>query len=181
MPGSSLASADELLREAQYALQNVSPGSTDEHKYSARAKSYALQVVQKYPHSSEASQAREILAQLKVPIGKPASPTVTRRVLAGPSQPSAVRKPLALAIDREKINRFAARPTVDDQWRAILQRYMALPSGNKKVFFGALLLLMVLVPFSIFVIAALIVLYAFNLPALKRHLLALLARLEPKK
>ncbi len=164
-----MAGADELLREAQYALLNVSPGSTDEHKYTVRAKSCALQVVQKYPHSIEVAQAREILAQLNIQIAKPASPTLTGRPLAAPAV-------------HPKMNRFAARAaTTEDQWRAIFRRFIALPSGKKKLFFVVLLFFVALLPFSLFVVAGVIVLYAFNLPLLKKHLLVLLDRLEPGK
>lgn len=174
-----MASADELLREAQYALQNVGPGSTDEHKYTVRAKSYALQVVQKYPHSIEAAQAREVLAQLNVQIAKPTLPTLTRRPLATPLRSSATERPLAGPAAQPKIDRFAARPiNTDNQWRAIFNRFIAVPSGKKKLLFVVVLLFMVLVPFSLFVVAGLLILYAFNLPLLKQHLLALLERLE---
>jgi hypothetical protein len=177
-----LASADELLREAQYALQNVSPGSTDEYKYTVRAKSYALQVVQKYPHSIEAAQAREILAQLKIQIAKPASPTLTGRPLAAALRSSAIERPLAAPAVHPKMNRFAARAaTTDDQWRAIFTRFIAVPSGKKKLFFVVLLFFVALLPFSLFVVAGVVVLYAFNLPLLKKHLLVLLDRLESGK
>lgn len=174
-----MAGADDLLREAQYALQNVSPGSTAEHKYKISAKSYALQVIQRYPHSIEAAQARDILAQLNIQIAKPASPILTRQALAAPLQSSAIERPPAVPAVRSKINRFAARPIAEDKWNAIFRRFLAVPSGKKKLLFGVLLLLMALVPFSLIVFAVLVVLYAFNLPLLKRHLLALLDRLEP--
>lgn len=119
-----MASADEWLREARYALQNVSPGSTDEHKYTVRAKSYALQVVRKYPHSIEAAQAREILAQLNVQIAKPAIPT--RQPLASPSRSPAIERPVAVPAVHPKTNRFTARPVTDDPWRAIFKRFMAV-------------------------------------------------------
>lgn len=177
-----MASADELLREAQYALQNVGPGSTDEHKYTVRAKSYALQLIQKYPHSIEAAQARDILGQLNIQIAKPASRTLTRRPLANPLRSPATARPLAVPANQPKVNRFAARPTVtDNQWRTIFKRFTAVPSGKKRVFFGILLLLVVLVPFSLFFFAGLLVLYAFNLPLLKQHLLLLLGRIESGK
>lgn len=176
-----MASADEWLREAQYALQNVGPGSTDEHKYTVRAKSYALQVIRKYPHSIEAAQARGILAQLNVRIDKPASPELTRRPPAAPLRSSATERPFAVPAAHPKINRFAARAiATDDEWRAIFKRFIAVSSAKKKVFFVVLLLFMVLVPFSLFVVAGLIILYAFNLPLLKQHLLALLDRLESR-
>ena len=59
-----MADADHLLREAQYALQNVSHGSTDSKKHAAKAKSLARRIIRKYPDSQEVSSARSILEQL---------------------------------------------------------------------------------------------------------------------
>jgi hypothetical protein len=160
-----LASADELFREAQHALQNVSPGSTDERRNIARAKNYAMQVVRKYPHTAEAAQARAILAQLDVSI-------------AAPVEPLAIRRPGALAPrdERRPPPRFKAA-VADQQWRRILQRFVALPSNKKKLLAGGLLLVM-FIPFAVFVLLGVAVVYALNLPLLQRHLLALLNSLE---
>lgn len=60
-----MASADELMREAQYAFQNISFGdSPDNRKNSARALSLATKVLRKYPSSPEATVARSILWRL---------------------------------------------------------------------------------------------------------------------
>ena len=60
-----MASADELMRDAQYAFQNISFADTpDNRKNSARALSLAAKVVRKYPNSPEASVARSILRRL---------------------------------------------------------------------------------------------------------------------
>jgi hypothetical protein len=59
-----LADASEILREAQYALQNVSHGSTDSKKFASKAKSLANRVIRKFPNSSEAESARSILRRL---------------------------------------------------------------------------------------------------------------------
>lgn len=60
-----MASADELMREAQYTFQNISYGdSPDNRKNSARAMSLATKVLRKYPTSPEATVARSILSRL---------------------------------------------------------------------------------------------------------------------
>ena len=61
----TMAGADELLRDAQYAVQCISHGDTRENRaYSARAKSLAKKIISRYPASMEASQARAILDRL---------------------------------------------------------------------------------------------------------------------
>lgn len=67
-----MADASEMLRDAQYALQNVSHGSTDSKKFAAQAKSTANRVIRKFPNSKEADSARSILRQLgeRVPLRK---------------------------------------------------------------------------------------------------------------
>lgn len=60
-----MAGADELLRDAQYAVQCISHGDTRENRASsARAKSLAKKIVSRYPTSIEATQARGILDRL---------------------------------------------------------------------------------------------------------------------
>ena len=56
-----MADASEILRDAQYALHNVSHGSTDSKKFAAKAKSLANRVIRKFPSSSEVVSARSIL------------------------------------------------------------------------------------------------------------------------
>lgn len=68
-----MADVGEMLREAQYALQNVSHGSTDSRKFASKAKSLANRVIRKFPNSPEADSARSILRTLGEQI--PASTT----------------------------------------------------------------------------------------------------------
>jgi hypothetical protein len=60
-----LADASELLRDAHYALQNVSHGSTDSKKFASKAKSLANRVIRKFPNSSDADSTRSILTTAK--------------------------------------------------------------------------------------------------------------------
>jgi hypothetical protein len=172
-----LAGADELFREAQHALQNVSPGSTDERRNIARAKSYALQVVRKYPRSMEADLARKILARLD--IKDAARPQAAR---GGRPLAFSFDKPTPYVATKEKVShtmdRFAAIASTDDQWRNIGRRFIALPKGKKKLLAISLLVLIAMAPFSLFILSGLAVVYALNLPILKRHLHGLLNSLE---
>lgn len=69
-----MTDADELLREAQYALQNVSHGASDSKKHAAKAKSLARQIIRKYPNSPEVASAQSILMRLGEG-APPAAPT----------------------------------------------------------------------------------------------------------
>ena len=86
MPG-----VDELLRDAQYAAQNVGYGSTNGRKYAARAKSLARRIIRKHPDSLEATAATLILQQL----GESAAVRQPRTHVARPASPS-----IATADDR---------------------------------------------------------------------------------
>jgi hypothetical protein len=66
-----LADADELLRDAQYAFQNVSHASMDSKKFASRAGSLARRIIRKYPASPEAAAARSILEGLGERLPKP--------------------------------------------------------------------------------------------------------------
>ena len=158
-----------MIREAQYALKNAGPGSTDERKYIARAKKYALLVVRKHPHSIEATQAREVLAQLDISVASSTPLPLAFQPIVPPAKNSTV-------------DRFAAAVAADDQWQTVMQRFVALPKRKKKLLaWGLVLPIIVLIPFSIFVIFGVALVYALNLPMLKRHLFLLLNSLESGK
>jgi hypothetical protein len=44
-----MADPNALLQKAQFAFQNVSPGSADSEKYTKKAKSLAHRIIRKYP------------------------------------------------------------------------------------------------------------------------------------
>ena len=61
-----MATADELLREAQYAFHSISFCNTRENRRNkARAKSLSQKIIRKFPDSIEARQARSILDKLQ--------------------------------------------------------------------------------------------------------------------
>ena len=60
-----MASAEHLLHEAQYAFASISFGDTSTNKrHAARAKSLCRKIIQRYPASIEADEARAILGRL---------------------------------------------------------------------------------------------------------------------
>lgn len=60
-----MASAEQLLNEAQYAFANISFGETPANaRYAARAKSMCRKIVSKFPLTTEAQEARAILRRL---------------------------------------------------------------------------------------------------------------------
>ena len=178
-----MASADELIREAQYAFRNISFGSTDEKKYRAIAEKYAKLVMRKYPVSIEAAQARQILDQMNVRVD-------VRAPLGEVPQASAAdnfAKSHALDSGHTKIEvRTPPAPTAQNQhagnkedWRNLIRRFMVLP-GSKKKFLGIIAVISVLFPGGIFAVSGLIIFYALRTEMLKKHLDLLLTKLESR-
>jgi hypothetical protein len=179
-----VASADELIREAQYAFRNISYGSTDERKYRARAEKYARRVIRKYPASIEASQARQILAQMNLQI-----PVQSQPVAPPPNAAADFEK--SHSADSGHTTNLNPRPTslraalqhsgVPEDWRDLIRRFMGLPPGKKKtigfVFFFAIVFFF---PIGIFTVSGLVIFYALQPALLKRHLGQLLNKLESK-
>jgi len=165
-----VASAEELIREAQHALGNVSPGSADERKNSARAKKYAKRVIRKYPGSSEAIQAAAILGQLNESFE-----------LAG-STPN-LRVAEFLKNHASNHEHFKAAPSAGaagsanaDSWVDFLRRFSRLPNKMKNYLALAAFIALVF-PGSFFVFAALAILYVVRPDLLKKHLQFLLSTL----
>ncbi len=60
-----MASAEQLLNEAQYAFQSISAGeSQDNRRNASRAKSLCMKIIRKFPTSTEAVAAHGILRRL---------------------------------------------------------------------------------------------------------------------
>jgi hypothetical protein len=175
-----VANADELIREAQYAFRNISHGSTDERKYTARAKKYAKRVIRKYPASIEASQARSILRQLGISVDllpPPVAPSKTDEAVdfemshaRGSGHSGNVsRKPVAHSTHFE-------RAVPNEDWRNLLRRFTELP-GGKKNFLGALFVIAIFFPGGILAVSGLVIFYAMKPALLKKHLDQLLIKL----
>ena len=60
-----MASAEQLLNEAQYAFQRINSGeSIDNRRNTSRAKSLCRKIIRKFPTSNEAVSAHAILRRL---------------------------------------------------------------------------------------------------------------------
>lgn len=180
-----MSSADELIREAQYAFRNISHGSTDERKYRARAKKYAKRVIRKYPTSIEASQARTILRQLGEYV-EIASPPTTPPLVAPAESNAASEFIKDHAADSGHTANVSNKPVAsgsrfqnavaDEDWRTLLRRFMELP-GSKKKFLGFILVVALFFPGGIFATSGLAIFYAMQPALLKKHLDQLLTKL----
>ena len=60
-----MATAEQMLNEAQYAFANITFGESFANaRHAARAESLARKIIRKYPATTEASEARAILRRL---------------------------------------------------------------------------------------------------------------------
>jgi hypothetical protein len=178
-----VATADELIREAQYAFRNIGHGSTDENKYRARATKYAKQVIRKYPTSIEASQARRILNQLNVQIDIQLPPAISLQ----PDAAAAFEKSHSLGsghtgnVSSTPVasgSRFQQANDGED-WKSLVRRFMNLPRGKKKIL-GIIVFFAIVFPGGIFAVSGVIIFYALQTALLKKHLKLLLAKLESR-
>jgi len=175
-----VASADELIREAQYAFRNISHGSTDKGKYRARAERYAKRIVRQYPASIEASQARNILDQLNVRTDVRPSPDVS------PQADAAAEFKRSHSSASGHMGNVGSTPTASgsrfqqtkdvEDWKALARRFMLLPP-NKKKLIGIIAVVAVFFPGGIFAVSGLIIFYALQTALLKKHLNLLLKNL----
>ena len=169
-----MASAEELILEAHHALGNVSPGSADEQKNSARAKKDARRVIRRYPGSSEAIQAAAILGQLNESFELVGS-TPNRRVAEFLKNHKSIHEHFKAAPGASAAGSVSA-----DSWSDFLRRFSELPSEKKKYLaIGAFIALVF--PGSFFVLAALAILYVVRPDLLKKHLQFLLSALGQER
>ena len=172
------SSVEELLREAQHAFQNISPGSADEEKYSARAKRLAHRIIRKSPDSIEGTQARMILFRLgDGPLISPTRNSV-HRPHAGVTEhtPHPARSESGDATFVTQAFAAVASATQehssngasdDDSWSSIWRLFSDLSYNKKKivvVVLGAALLFIGFTPFLLLFFA-----FYFVQPALIRN------------
>jgi hypothetical protein len=176
-----VASADELIREAEYAFRNISHGSTSEDKYKARARKYAKQVLRKYPAGVEASQARAILERLnvKIDVRSPDGVSPQHKAAANFEKSHTPDSGHTGSRTRTRVTSAAQFKPAGNQeeWRGLIRRFLALPGGKKK-FLGIIAVIAVLFPGGIFAVSGLVIFYALQTALLKRHIGLLLDRLE---
>ena len=179
-----MASAEELLRDAQHAFQNISPGSTDEKKYEARAKRLAMRVIRKSPDSIEGTQARMILYRLGSDIGistphenlshQPHSPAPRNLAHTNAAHPprsdslsqNAVRKMLAV-VAAASTSQSENASSQEDSWASIWQLFSALSYGKKKIVAIVLVVTLLFIGFTPFLL--LLVIFYFVKPALVKN------------
>jgi len=143
---------EELLREAQHAFLNISPGSADEKKYTAMAKRLALRIIRKSPDSSDGTQARMILYRLG-------------------SDEDLVPQTTATAATVLSSN------TADEHsWENIWQMFSALSYTKKKVVALVLFFVLLIIGFTPFLLVFFIF-YLFQPALIRKHLHGLLAGL----
>lgn len=165
-----MSNAEKLLFEAEFAFRNISPGSTDEKKYTARAKRYASKLLRKYPASPEAEQAQIILRRLGVAYAtaKPRPRRGLRPQSKQPLSPSphadhtseaphrhsakqreAITKALALPSAKKRIGR-GAQAKSDDSWENIWRTLLGLSYTKKKMLAFLSIFVIVIIGFTPF-------------------------------
>ena len=162
-----MASADELLREAQFAFQSIGAGSTDERKNTARAKRIARRIVRAYPAGIEAAQAREILRMLGADDGwRAAQPADS--AAAAVNDASTQAYPFGRKITAER-----------DGWFDLYRRFAALPYLRKRLLVAAVFFLVLLIGFTPFLLIF-AVFYVYKPALVKEHLGRLLQMIHPE-
>ncbi len=135
-----MASAEELIREAYFAFQNVSPGATDEGRQRALAKKFAMRILRQFPTSVEAEQARSILDSLKV-AHAPARFVKTHSHSTG-------KRALAMPTDKPGQGSDEAG---EAEWKALWQRFGRLPYLQKRILVFVLMFVVLFAAFTPFV------------------------------
>jgi hypothetical protein len=175
-----VASAEKLLLEAEFAFRNISPGSTDERKFTARAKRYASKLVRKYPGSSEAEQAHNILRHLGVGYSSVKSRLSTSRPASRNPHADHTReaphrhelktpKPSkrgSLVVGDSKDRFQKERNLSEDSWENIWRIFLGLSHTNKKILAFLLMFAFVVIGFTPFLLV--FFLYYVAQPALIR-------------
>ncbi len=152
-----MASAEELIKEAFFELQNVAPGATDEKRRRSRAIRLANRVIRRYPVSIEARQARSILRQLEID-------DEVRRFADTHSHSSDVT-PLAVPLSHpapepeagpRPRSRIASNET---DWKSLWLLFTALPYLQKRILIFVFVFIALFVAFAPFALFAAFVLF----------------------
>ena len=156
-----MANAAKLLIEAEFAFRNISPGSTNERKYTARAKRYASRLVRKYPMSTEADQARTILRHLGIGYATAARALrPTRPLSPSPHKDHTPEAPhLHTAVQKKVIAEVLAPPRKrqaqtedDDSWQNIWRIFSDTSYAKKKIMAFILVFAIAIIGFSPFLL-----------------------------
>jgi len=176
-----MADVEELLRNAQHAFQNISPGSTDEKKYAARAKRLALSVIRKSPNSIEGGQARAIMRGLRGDAARTTPKNLSHE--AHPSRPRDVSHsthPVA-TVGTQSVRAQSTSDVRPDEnsWANIWQLFLSLSNRMKKIVFVALGIGVVFIGFTPFLLIFPLI-YLFQADAIKKHIRQILTMLQSR-
>lgn len=128
-----MASAEQLLNEAQYAFNSVGPGGTrDDRRNASRASRLARKIISRYPTSTEAAQAHSILRRLGEEAFQSQMPLAHRHAEHSESHrtPEPQTAPMRAASSAAQYD-----GTVSLDWRGLLSLLFATP----KIVLGVLL------------------------------------------
>lgn len=180
-----MASAEKLLIEAEFAFRNITPGSTDERKFTARAKRYASRLTRKYPGTPEAEQAQSILRHLGVGYAATRPRSSLRSRPSQPFSPSphvdhtpeaphrhSDKQQKSLANIPTQTKKRAApgpRATNDDSWANIWRIFLGLSYTKKKILAFVSLLFLFVIGFTPFLLVFFLY-YAMQPAAVRGHL-----------
>ncbi|MGI9273013.1 MAG: hypothetical protein ACR2QT_14640 [Woeseiaceae bacterium] len=151
-----MADAGELLRNAQYAFQNITHGdSRDNRRHTAQAKSLARKIIRRFPASSEAGEAQLILERL--------DPS-----LATHSVQTDIKHPFDPADQHDSVHQISIRQAgeqeraepVDRDWKNLLLKLIKIRRFERYVLLVGAFFLVTLLPFAAVVIVAMIVFFA---------------------
>lgn len=171
-----MATAEELLREAQYAFQCISFGeSSSNARYTRRASSISRKIIRKYPGTMEASEAHAILRRLgeeaytssinarhrHIPQQEHHKPRARPKPLAKPKpRARAQRSTRAEPLARVENRTFITDSGDDNQsldWAGLLSLLLSLPKVLLgAIVLGGLILFGIFGPFLLIPLAALI-------------------------
>ena len=121
-----MASAEQLLNEAQYAFANISFGeSLANARHAARAKSMCRKIIARFPLTTEAQEARAILKRLGEEAYASKMPILHRHVPQ--SQHHEARKPLSAPRTTRMGQQQQAEPGQSLDWSGLLGLLFGLP------------------------------------------------------
>jgi hypothetical protein len=154
-----MATAEQMLNEAQYAFANISFGeSLANARHAARAKSLSRKIIRKFPATMEASEAHAILRRLGEEAYTSEMPVRHRHVAQ--SQHHEEWKPLAVSRNANTGQQAVRSETLD--WGGLVGLLLGLP---KAILFAVIAAGFVL--FSLFgwlIVAPLVALVLFTGP-----------------
>jgi len=117
----SMANAEQLLNEAQYAFQSVSYGETPGNKrHAARAKSLCRKIIRKFPTSSYASEAHAILRRLGEEAYSSKMNVEHRHVAPSEHHTAPTAKPLAMTQTKPQTRPIRQDETMSFDWAGLL-------------------------------------------------------------